>query len=251
MSVCTDCDKNKTVTTLQNGDTVCETTVHEEVCVQGVVTIRPKVECVACKSYCIGNPMIGSCSGELKDKCRFTVSQKLCVEIPLIFSATSTAVEKGIVCTQAEIGPCQGTDACTHTIGYFRNHPNITNNLITEAGGFIILGVDDEGLSFTVTTSNSHDVLTFNTPTPPELVPPLYQKYQNLYAQLLAAHLNIVAIEAQGVEIYTFILEAINAANNFLRTSPPEGKTGADDYQEPLELFNSGNAPGCPVHCEE
>ena len=249
MSDCTNCNL-RTVTTLQNQDTVCQTIVHETVCVQGTVTITPSVVSGESTSFCVGNPIIGSCPGELQETCSFTVSQKICVQIPLTFSANASAVEDGLVCAEPNIQECQGVAACTHTIGYFKNNPTITDALITAAGGSIILGVDNSGLSFTVTADNANDVLSFNTPSPPAPAdPPLAQQYQNLYAQLLAADLNAVAIVAEGIELCAFATEAIQDANNFLATSPSGGTTGAPILQAPLEQFNSGLAPGCPVHC--
>lgn len=253
MSVCTDCNNSntKTFTTLQNEDNVCESVVHETVCVQGNVTITPSVVSGPSTSFCVGNPIIGSCPGELRRNCVFTVSQNICVQIPLTFSATASATANGVVCGVPDIGPCEGTTACTHTIGFFRNNSDFTNELITNAGGSIILGINNNGLSFTVTTANANDVLDFNTPSPPAPAdPPLSQQYQNLYAQLLAANLNVLALEAEGIDVCSFALEAINAANIFLANSPAGGTTGAPDYQEPLEEFNSGEAPGCPTHCE-
>lgn len=188
----------------------------------------------------------------MQDTCTFSVSQNICVQIPLFFAATASAVEDGIVCGVPDIGACAGTEACTHSIGFFRENPEITNEIIANAGGSIVLGTNSDGLSFTVTTSNANDVLSFNTPSPPaQANPPLRQQYQNLYAQLLAANLNVLALQAEGAEVCSFALEAIEAANNFLATSPPGGTTGAPGFQEPLELFNSGNAQGCPVHCSE
>mgnify|MGYP001041356202 CR=1 FL=1 len=185
------------------------------------------------------------------DTCQFTVSQNICVQIPLTFSATASAEEDGIICGVPDIGPCTGTGGCTLSIGAFRDNP-LTNELIEGAGGSIVLGVDDDGLSFTVTTANANDVLNFNTPSPPAPEnPPLAQQYQVLYAQLLAANLNVLNLQSQGVEICSFAIQAINAANNFLATSPPGGTTGAPAFQEDLARFNSGNAPGCPLHCVE
>lgn len=100
------------------------------------------------------------------DTCQFTVSQNICVQIPLTFSATASAEEDGIICGVPDIGPCTGTGGCTLSIGAFRDNP-LTNELIEGAGGSIVLGVDDDGLSFTVTTANANDVLNFNTPSPP------------------------------------------------------------------------------------
>ncbi|MHC1723950.1 MAG: hypothetical protein AB9836_12190 [Aminipila sp.] len=251
MSVCPNCKKlDETVTVLQQEPGVCESIVHETVCVQGTVTITPSVVSGTSTSFCVGNPIIGSCPGELQRTCEFTVSQNICVQIPLTFSATASAVENGLVCSTPDIGECEGTTACTHTIGFYRNHPEVTNELITNAGGSIILGINSNGLSFTVTTANANDVLSLNTPAPPAPAnPPFANQYQNLYAQLLAANLNVLALEEQGVEVCTFALQAISAANTFLANSPVGGTAGAPGFQEPLERFNSGEAPGCPVHC--
>ena len=136
---------------------------------------------------------------------------------------------------------------CTHTIGYFRNHPDVTNALITAAGGAIVLGNDSLGLSFTETTANANAVLTFNTPSPPAPAnPPFSNQYQVLCAQLLAANLNI-----QNGAVCPFAENAISAANAFLAASPAGGMAGAPALQDALELFNSGGAPGCPMHCNE
>nr|WP_315020014.1 hypothetical protein [uncultured Aminipila sp.] len=254
MSVCTDCNNSniKTVTTLQNQDAVCESIVHETVCVQGNVTITPSIVSGPSTSFCVGNPIIGSCPGELRRNCVFTVSQNICVQIPLTFSATATAASNGIVCGIPDIGPCEEITACTHTIGFFRNNPDFTNELIINAGGSIILGVNNNGLSFTVTTANANAVLNFNTPSPPAPArPPLSQQYQNLYAQLLAANLNVLVLEAEGIKVCSFAIEAINNANIFLANSPAGGTTGAPEFQAALEEFNSGEALGCPTHCEQ
>lgn len=137
-------------------------------------------------------------------------------------------------------------------MGFFQNHPEVTNALITAAGGSIILGIDSLGLSFTVTTANANNVFSFNTPSPPApSSPPLANQYQVLYAQLLAANLNVQSLIDHGVAICTFASDAIAAANNFLANSPSGGMAGAPDVQEPLAQFNGGNAPGCPAHCEE
>lgn len=254
MSDCINCNNAKlgAIVPLQDEEQGCQTTVHETVCVQGTVTITPRVESNGSTSFCVGNPIIGSCPGRLVDTCEFTVSQNICVQIPLEFFATAEAVENGIVCGTPLTGPCPGpTATCTYTIGFFRNHSEVTNALITDNGGSITLGTGS-GLSFIVTTSNANAVLKLDTPSPPAPEdPPFAGQYQNLYAQLLAAKLNVLRLEASDIAICTFAANAITAADIFLGTSPEGGKEGASDVQDPLELFNSGNAPGCPVHCVE
>lgn len=230
---------------------VCPTIVHENVCVQGTVTITPSVVSGESTSVCLGRPVIGSCVGRLEPSCSFTVSQSICVEIPLEFSATATAVPNGMVCGTPAAGGCPSGTACTHTIGFYRNHPDETNALITAAGGSITLGTG-AGLSFIVTTANANNVLTFNTPTPPAPgSPPFAGQYQNLYAQLLAAKLNVLRIAALGIEPCSFAVLVIAAADNFLGASPVGGMAGAPAVQEPLAQFNEGDAPGCPFHCDD
>lgn len=254
MSVCTDCNKNEleAVTLQPNQEGECQSIVHETVCVQGTVTITPSLISGTSTSFCVGNPIIGSCPGDLQPSCSFTVSQNICVQIPLTFSATASAVENGVVCGIPDIGQCEGTTVCTHSIGFYAGHPNFTNQIITNAGGSIILGINNLGLSFTVTTANSSAVLNLNTPSPPAPAnPPFAAQYQALYAQLLAANLNALNIQAHGVDVCSFALLAIEDANEFLANSPIGGTSGAPDYQEPLEQFNTGGAPGCPVLCAE
>lgn len=227
----------------------CPATVHETVCVQADVTLTPVVTVGTVRSFCVGPPIIGPCVGPTSPSgtCTFTVSQQICVQVPLTFSASATAVPTGIVCGTPQPGPCSPSIGCTHSMGYFKTHLDVTNSLITGAGGAIVLGVDGNGLSFTVTTSTAANVLSFSTPSPPApSSPPFSNQYQVLYAQLLAAQLNVLSGAA-----CPFAAAAIAAANMFLAESPPGGIAGAPAVQEPLAAFNEGRAPGCPAHCPE
>ena len=246
MPVCTDCDSNisKTVTALQNENGICETTVHENVCVQATVTITPSVTSGPSTSFCLGNPVIGSCPGTLRENCVFTVSQNLCVQIPLSFSADAAAVPNGIVCNEVGIGACQGTGGCTHTRGYFANHDTVVSALLAE--GPITLGVDATGFSFTVTTLTDAE-LVFTNAVPGSPNP----QYDQLYAQLLTADLNVRALTDQGIAICQFALDAIAAANALLAMAAEQPNSVVSGIQEDLATFNEGNAPGCPLHCAD
>jgi hypothetical protein len=228
----------------------CPAIVHESVCIQAGVTITPNVEVGEISTFCVGSPMIGACPGTPSPtgNCTFEVSQQICVEIPLTFAAIATAMANGIVCGTPETGGCPTSTACTHTIGFYANHPEVTNALITAAGGSIILGIDSTGASFTVTVANANAVLTFATPSPPApLSPPFAGQYQVLYAQLLAANLNVLSGSTCD-----FATSAIAAANSFIAASPSGiGMAGAPAVQEPLAEFNEGTATGCPGHCSE
>lgn len=54
------------------------------------------------------NRGIGCCEeNHPKDHCTFIVSQNICVEIPLTFSASAAVVPKGVVCATPAVGPCK------------------------------------------------------------------------------------------------------------------------------------------------
>jgi hypothetical protein len=227
---------------------LCPATVHETVCVQALVTITPVVNVGEIQTRCVGGPVIGACPGTPSptNSCTFTVSQNVCVEVPLDFSAGATAEPTGIICGTPTAGLCPAVESCTFTIGYYANHPDVTNALIEEAGGTIILGIDEDGASFAVTVDNANAVLTKHTPTPPAPPdPPLANQYQVLYAQLLAAKLNVLRGATCGSAT-----EAIDNADAFLAASPSGiGQSGAPTFSAPLDEFNSGLALGCPEHC--
>lgn len=226
----------------------CPAFVHETVCVQADIAISPSVDVGDIESYCVGGPVIGACSGTPSptNTCTFSVSQSICVQIPLTFSAQATAVPTGIVCGLPISGSCPSSAACTYTIGYYLTRPAVTNALIELAGGSVVLGIDGAGASFTVTATNADAVLSLHTPSPPAPASQPYAgQYQILYAQLLAANLNILSGALCG-----FAVDAIAAANSFLATSPSGiGKDGAPAMQILLKQFNEGTAPGCPGHC--
>lgn len=231
----------------------CPTLVHQTVCVQGTVTITPNIDIGLSKSLCIGNPVIGGCPGKLVETCSFTVGQNICVEIPLRFAATATAVSDGLICDTPRIGPCpdepEPPTGCTYTIGYYKNHSKFTNVLITAAGGSILLG-NGGGLSYTVSTANANGVFDFNVPSPPApSSPPFRNQYQVLYAQLLAAKLNVLRLVQMGAKVCSYATDAIAMADEFLSDSPPGGMAGAPSIQERLAMFNEGEAPGCPPSC--
>ena len=85
---------------------LCPATVHETVCVQASVTITPEVTVGEIESFCVGGPVIGACPGTPETECTFTISQNICVQIPLNFSANAVATPSGMVCGTPSIGTC-------------------------------------------------------------------------------------------------------------------------------------------------
>lgn len=226
----------------------CGAVVHEDVCARALVTIIPEVTSGEVSVVCEGDPSLHRCPGAAGNICRFMVHQNLCVQVPLFFSAGVSAVPEGVVCGGAGSGGCVPVAGCTRTVGYYKNHSQETNALIARAGGSIVLGAAGEGASYIVTALNAGAVLSNDVPTPPcPSSPPFRGQYRQLYAQLLAADLNILA----GAVCMNAVL-AVNAANSFLETSESGvGKTGAPEVSAPLAVFNEGGAEGCPGHCAE
>lgn len=223
----------------------CYTVVHDSVCIDAEVSITPSVIVGEIHTYCDGDAIIGACPGTSQQSCEFNVSQRICVEIPLTFEANAVATPHGIACGVPDLGLCPIFTSCTYTIGYFKNHPEVITELLTIAGGTIVLGNSSTGLGYTVTTTaEAVEVLDFNIPSS-ALPTNFANQYTVLYAQLLAAKLNVL----NGATCPNATM-AITAADSFLATSPPEGQEGAPDLQDVLELFNSGNLEGCPGSCE-
>ena len=96
------------LTAVQDTPVECPAIVHETVCIQADVSITPAVTVGEILSFCVGGPVIGACPGTPSptDSCTFTVSQNICVQVPLTFSAAATAEPTGIICGTPAVGPC-------------------------------------------------------------------------------------------------------------------------------------------------
>ena len=92
--------------------TGCPAVGYQDVNVCVPVTIKPFGEAGNVKTQCIGNPVISSkcdtCSGNPGGVCKFTISQKLRVEVPVIFGAKAEVGEAVIDCQQ----PKEETNYC-------------------------------------------------------------------------------------------------------------------------------------------
>lgn len=228
----------------------CPVTVNNNVCVDAEVIITPRVRVGRISTKCVNGAKLGICAGESKESCSFNVSQEICVQIPLTFAANAIANPLGITCNEPGIGLCNGSASCTYTIGHYKNTEELILELLELAGGSIPLGESSAtGLGYTVTSvAEAVAVLKFNIPTSALPSGGTYiPQYAVLYAQLLAAKLNVL----NGASC-TFATNKISDADNFLATSPPTtGKDGASEIQEDLALFNEGDAPDCPEHCND
>ncbi len=84
-----------TVTTSQMVDVCVPITIQPQVCIGGATTI------------CCGEAGIGDeCAGEPGGACTFTVTQSICVEVPVRFTATASRGQTYVDCGTVSIGEC-------------------------------------------------------------------------------------------------------------------------------------------------
>ncbi len=80
----------------------CSTTGYQDVDVCIPVTIRPFGEVGNVKTRCEGSPSIirgcDHCPGKPGQVCKFTISQRLRVEIPVVFGAKAEIGETSVEC---------------------------------------------------------------------------------------------------------------------------------------------------------
>lgn len=99
-------DKFETVAECANNQIGCPTTSCQDINVCVPVTIKAFGEIGNVKTQCLGKAVVESgcdaCKGKCDDVCKFTVTQKLRVEVPVIFGAKVEGGEALIDCGCAE-----------------------------------------------------------------------------------------------------------------------------------------------------
>jgi hypothetical protein len=100
----------------------CNKTVHETVFIQAEVTVTPDVEIGDVKYFCQDSSVTKKHGKKPcpKKECTFEVIQKICVEIPLTFSATAAAKPKGIFCGTPQKGKCPKRPHCSFKFGFLK-----------------------------------------------------------------------------------------------------------------------------------
>lgn len=90
----------------------CERTLFQEADVCTVVTVEPDASCGPVTACCIGDPVLAMgnlCLGE--PSCTFTVTQQLCLTIPITFNAVGECSDFAIGCQPPSLTDC--TPECT------------------------------------------------------------------------------------------------------------------------------------------
>lgn len=115
MSECTNCGVYTKATT-DNVDTTCPAIGYQKVNVCVPVTVTPFANSGTTKTTCCGEPIVvpgeTPCSGKKNGVCNFTISQTICVEVPVDFGAKATVGDTYVDCLDAS-----SDDICTNCKG--------------------------------------------------------------------------------------------------------------------------------------
>lgn len=83
----------------------CPATGYQKISVSVPVTIKPFAHVGKAKVTCCGNPVVVSgdnyCHGKKDDICTFTISQTICIEVPVCFGAKTKAGDTFVDCLNA------------------------------------------------------------------------------------------------------------------------------------------------------
>ena len=91
----------------------CPATGYQSATVCVPVVVTPFATPGTTKTVCCGDPVISSgsttCDGTVNGSCFFTITQQLCVEVPVNFGAIATVGAPSVEC-----GGATGEDICTN-----------------------------------------------------------------------------------------------------------------------------------------
>lgn len=94
---------------------MCPAIGYQSVSMCVPVTITPYAQTGATMTKCCGEPVVVpgkiSCGGERNGSCSFTISQDICVAVPVAFGATATVGDTFVSCNGAS-----AEDICTDCI---------------------------------------------------------------------------------------------------------------------------------------
>ena len=94
-----------------DGKETCSAFAFQEASVCVPVEVTPFAKSGDVKVFCKGEPIIDSgcieCPGSINNKCHFTITQKICVKVPVEFGANTLVGNPHIKCDKAS-----GHDNC-------------------------------------------------------------------------------------------------------------------------------------------
>lgn len=109
MSECTNC--KQTVSVPDGGDVTCPAVGYQSMSVCVPVTVTPYAKPLGTSTTCCGDPVVTGgdkpCAGKKGGSCTFTITQKICVAVPVEFGATALPGDTYVDCLEAS-----GEDIC-------------------------------------------------------------------------------------------------------------------------------------------
>lgn len=97
---------------LEHIDTTCPAVGYQRVGVCVPVTVTPFAQAGTTNTTCCGDPVISTgdttCAGKKNGVCTFTLSQTICVEVPVSFGATANVGDTYVDCLGSS-----ANDICT------------------------------------------------------------------------------------------------------------------------------------------
>lgn len=112
MSECTNCTAISAAAT-ETTDGTCPATGYQKLSVCVPVIVTPFAHTGRTKTKCCGDPIVTSgdmpCLGKKNGVCAFTISQTICVEVPVEFGATADVGDTFVDCLGAS-----AEDICIH-----------------------------------------------------------------------------------------------------------------------------------------
>lgn len=100
-----ECDSKVIALTSETEDHTCPAVGYQKVSVCVPVTVTPFAHAGATVTKCCGDPVVVAgetpCSGKKNGVCSFTISQTICVEVPVNFGATAAVGDTFVDCLGA------------------------------------------------------------------------------------------------------------------------------------------------------
>lgn len=97
----------------QTEDQTCPAIGYQPVTVCVPVTITPFANAEATTTFCCGDPIvtpgITTCEGTVNGHCTFTITQNICIAVPVDFGATASVGAPSVQC-----GAATSEDVCTN-----------------------------------------------------------------------------------------------------------------------------------------
>ena len=113
ISECVNCNNTRGTASIEDVDGSCPAIGYQRVGVCVPVTVTPFAHAEPTKTKCCGEPSVvfgdASCAGKKNGVCTFTISQTICIEVPVRFGATAAVGDTYVDCLGASTD-----DICTN-----------------------------------------------------------------------------------------------------------------------------------------